>query len=311
MLAVLAAAGCGVRFRPATPMRAQSADIALDLTSIRVGLSPEIVFTVHSDVPHAIDHGYLTVATRAPCSGGADLTRISIDGQPAGARLLPVGTHTLRVASPDRMKGYTLDIVADFAMADGTCARVPVLSQSIPLDPEPRVVLLLGAGALGNTTLAGVKASADFQLGAGATIGPILVTGHFGVGTVQCVASLCGPGDGGKAVTAPSYGGALTANGGIPLPGTALQGSVLTLGARYSFSTTRLPAMDPSRRLDFHALQALIGWGMGVGFQGPFRRRGITPFMDFAIPVGVMAEQSALSHVAVVGGIEARFLIDL
>ena len=58
MLALLAAVGCGVRFRPATPMRAQAADIALDLTSIRVGLSPEIVFTVRSDVPHAIDHGY-------------------------------------------------------------------------------------------------------------------------------------------------------------------------------------------------------------------------------------------------------------
>ena len=311
MLAVLVPAGCGVRFQPAVPMRAQSGDVELDLTSIRVGLSPEIVFTAHSTAPHTIDHGYLTVATRAPCTGGADLSRISIDGEPVGTRLLSAGTHTLRIESPDRMKGYTLDIVADFAMVDGTCARVPVLSQSIPLDPQPRFVLVLGAGALGNTTLAGVKASADFQIGGGATAGPILVTGHFGVGTVQCVASLCGPGDDGKARTAPSYGGALTASGGLPLSGTALQGSILTLGARYSFSTTRLPAMEPARRLDFHALQALIGWGMGVGFPGPFRHRGMTPFIEFAIPVGVMAEQSALSQVALVGGIEARFLLDL
>jgi len=310
MLVVLLAAGCGVRFRPAVPMRAQSADLELELASIRVGLAPEIVFTARATAPHAIDHGYLTVATRAPCAGGADLSRISIDGAPAGERLLPAGTHTVRVESPDRMNGYTLDIVADFAMADGTCARVPVLSQSIPLDPEPRVVLMLGAGALGNTTLAGVKASADFQIGGGTTVGPILVTAHFGVGTAQCVASLCGPGDAGKARTAMS-GGALTAMGGVPFSGTALQGSILTLGGRYTFSTTRLPTTEPTPRLDFHALQALIGWGIGVGFKGPFRRRGMTPVIEFAVPVGVMAEQSALSHVAFVGGIEARFLIDL
>ena len=281
------------------------------MSSLRVGLAPEIVLGARSTVPHTIERGYLTVATRAPCTGGAELTRITIDGEPVGSRLLPPGAHTIHIESPDRMKGYTLDIVADLAMTDGTCTRVPVISQSIPLDAVPRVVLVVGVGAQGNTTVAGVKASADVQLGAGATVGPLLLTAHFGVGTAQCVAALCGPGDNGNAKVSAAYGGALTATRGIALPGTALQGSLLTLGARYSFLTTRLDTPEPSPRLDFHALQALLGWAIGVGFQGPFRNRETTPVIEFAIPLGVMAEQSALSKVAFVGGIEGRFLIDL
>ena len=310
MLALALAAGC-MRFRPAVPMRAQSADVELELASMRVGMSPQIVLTARSSAPHAIERGYLTVPTRAPCTGGAELTTISIDGEPPSSGLLPAGTHTVRAEFTDRMKGYSLDIVADFAMADGTCVRAPVLSQSIPLDPAPRFVLVLGAGAEGNTTVSGVKASADFQVGAGGTVGPVLLTAHFGVGTAQCVASLCGPGDDGKARVATALGGALTAIRGVPLPGVALRGSLLTLGARFSFLTTRLPAMEASRRLELHALQGLIGWGFGVGLQGPFRRREMTPVIEFAVPVGVMAEQGALSQVAFVGGIEARFLIDL
>ena len=314
MLLAALAVGCGVRFRPAVPMRAQSDDVELELVSMRVGLSPEIVLTARSSVPHVIERGYLTVATRAPCTGGAELTRIAIDGEPARSTTLPEGTHTLRIDSPDRLKGYTLDIVADFAMEDGTCARTPVLSQSIPMDPGRRVVVMLGAGALGNTTLAGIKASADFQLGAGASVGPMLLTAHFGVGTAQCVASLCGPGDDGKAKVATTVGGGLSAIGGLPLPGAAFRSSVVTLGARYSYFTTRLPELASGQdgpRLNVHALQALVGWGIGIGFQGPFRHRERTPFMEFAVPVGVMAEQRAFSQVAVVGGIEARFLLDL
>lgn len=307
---VLLSTGC-LRFQPAVPMRAQTADIELELANLRLGLSPQIVLTARSSAPHVIERGYLTVPTRAPCTGGADMTSIAIDGQPAKDGVLPAGTHTLRIESADRMNGYTLDIVADIVMTDGTCARTPVLSQSIPLNAEPRVVLVAGVGALGNTTLAGVKASADFQIGAGGTVGPVLVTAHFGVGTAQCVASLCGPGDDGKAKVATALGGALTAIRGFPLPGEALRGSLLTLGARYSFFTVRLPALAASQRVDFHSVQALIGWGVGAGLPERIRGRGMTPVIDFAFPIGVMAEQSALSQVAFVGGVELRMLLDL
>ena len=38
-------------------MRAESADVELELTNIRVGLSPEMVLTARSTAPHTIDHG--------------------------------------------------------------------------------------------------------------------------------------------------------------------------------------------------------------------------------------------------------------
>lgn len=291
-------------------MRARSGDVELALQSLRVGLVPEIVLASRASAPHEIRRGYLTVATRAPCSGGAAISRISVDDA-AEAWLLPAGEHTLRLESEDRLKGYTLDVVADIEMADGTCVRAPVLSQSIPLRPAPRVVLVAGGGAEGNTDLAGVKAAADFHVGVGGTYGPVLLTAQLGLGTAQCIAAVCGPGDGGKARIGTAFSGSLTATRGVPLGGGALRGMMLTAGARYAFMTTRLPALESSRRLDFHSLQALVGWGMGVGFAGPFQRRDLTPLMELAVPVGVMAEQSALSRVAFVAGVEARFLIDL
>ena len=37
----------------------------------------------------------------------------------------------------------------------------------------------------------------------------------------------------------------------------------------------------------------------------------MTPLIEFAFPVGVIAEQTALSKVAFVGGVELRYLFDV
>jgi len=290
-------------------MRAQSNDVELELQTLRVGLFPEIALQSRSSTPHVIQRGFLTVPTRSPCSGGAEITAFTIDGQTA--EILSPGTHSVKALFQDQLNGYTMDVVIDVEMVDGACVRAPVLSQVIPFAPVRRLVLVVGGGADGNTALAGVKASADFHLGVGTIWRSVLLTGQVGAGTAQCVSAVCGPGDGDKARIGPALVGSLAAIRAFPLPGGAWRGSMLTAGARYSFMATRLPALDGNQRLEFHRLQALVGWALGVGFAGPLRHREMTPVLDFAIPIGIMAEQSAFTRVAFVAGVEARFLFDL
>src|SRR5262245_5067620 len=156
---------CGVQFRPSLPMRAQSNDVTLELKSVRVGLARNAVLESRSTAPHVLRRGWLTVPTRAPCSGGANITDISVDGGgPDG--FLPPGVNTLRLAYDDTLDSYTLDAVADLETDDGACLRVPVLSQSVPMEPAPRFVLALGVWVQGGTELAGVESLADVHVGA-------------------------------------------------------------------------------------------------------------------------------------------------
>ena len=71
-LAAVAGAGCA-RFTPAIPMQSQTGDMTLSMRHMRLGLGQEMTFESRTTAPHKIQRGWLTVATRDPCSGGAEV----------------------------------------------------------------------------------------------------------------------------------------------------------------------------------------------------------------------------------------------
>jgi len=291
-------------------MRAQSGDVVLELQSVRVGLAPELVFESQSSTPHVIRRGWLTVATTFPCHGGAGIRHIAVDDGGADG-LLPAGSHTLRLDFDDNLRGYSLDVVVDLETADGSCIRAPALSQQSAMEPVPRLLLVIGGGAMGNAPLAGAQTIADFRAGVGRTLGPVLVTAELGAGTTQCAASICGKKDNDTFQTAAALMASVSARRGWAIPGRFARGNFVTLGARYAFATTRLPPPADERRLSLHIVQGMLGWAIGVGFEGPFRHRERTLGLEFGVPLGVMFEQASPGHVVFIGGIELRFLIDV
>src|SRR6185369_3996432 len=69
-LAALVVVGVGcARFEPTLPLRARTADVDLELRSLRVSGEKEVVYASRSTEAHQLGHGWLTVATRVPCSG--------------------------------------------------------------------------------------------------------------------------------------------------------------------------------------------------------------------------------------------------
>ena len=157
-LAVLAPA-CA-RFTPSIPTAARSGDVELRLQYLRMfGPSRGLVFGSRSAVAHTIRRGWLTVATRDPCTGGADVASISIDGGAVNDGVLPPGSHELSVRFDDGLNDYTLDVVVDLAVDDSGCLRAPAISQAIPLAAENRTVFAGGLGLVANSDLSGLRGS--------------------------------------------------------------------------------------------------------------------------------------------------------
>src|SRR5262245_56533886 len=110
-------------------MRARSRDVALELEALRLGNAREVVFQSESTAPLAIRQGWLTVATRAPCTGGAEAIEIVVDGGASQPGVLPAGAHELAVQFDHGLGDFTLDTVVDLALEGGACVRAPAVSQ--------------------------------------------------------------------------------------------------------------------------------------------------------------------------------------
>jgi len=280
---------CAGHYRPVLPMSARSDDLRLELRALRILKYTEYIFRSDSASGHTLREAWLTVAGRAPCTGGQIADGLKVDDGEDFA--LPPGTHQVTVVF-EGAPGDGLDVVVDLRMEDGRCARAPAISQSIPLEASQRYTLLLDTTLDGYQTLRGLDDTVGFRLGGGIWLGRTLVTAAAGLGISECEVSTCGPS--GNNAKKPSYGLAASADLRYALaPYVFVDGPVLpSLGLRYSYTPVRVPALTGERRFDLHGLHALLCLGIGPGRlqRGPFRRAERTQNMEVAIPVGVVLD---------------------
>jgi hypothetical protein len=311
---VIGAMACATaRFEPSVPMRARSRDVTVTLEALRTGLlSREIVFESESTAPVSVREGWLTVATRAPCTGGADAAEIVIDDGRSPAGVLPAGKHEIAVRFHQSVNDFTLDTVVDLSLDGGRCVRAPAVSQSIPLVGRSRFVLS-GTSALDfNSDVSGLRGFFGARIGGGAWLGSLLLTGEVGVGGALCNESLCGH----------SADGSLRSGFTVPLEvaahynlGSAIRGNMINfglVGARYAFAPARLPAPGGDRQFAAHSVQAVLAWGIGDAIRGPFRHAERAPLFELMLPIGVLIAPGAPGgHVGFASGLTIRFLIPL
>jgi len=310
-IAVLAPA-CA-RFTPVIPMSARSGDVELRLHHLGVGgPSRTLAFESHSAAPHRVRRGWLTVATRDPCTGGADATGIVIDRGAVADGVLPPGSHELAVKFGNDLDDFSLDVVVDLEIDDGACMRVPAISQAVPLEAEKRLVAVAGFGLVANGDLSGLSSVVDASAGAGGWLGPALVTAQVGVGGSLCNEGTCGRDADGNLRSGLSIPVSIDAR--YPF-GTATSGKMVgvgMLGARYAFVPVRLPAMDGDRRFVVHAFQGVLSFAIGDNLPGPFRHVERAALWEFAFPIGVLVDQGAPHHgVVFAAGLEMRALFPM
>jgi len=311
-LALATAATACAHFTPTVPMQARSEDVDLRLERLRAGAWRELVFASNSVTPHALKRGWLTVATRDPCSGGAEVTSIAIDGGAVGDGVLPPGPHELAVRFDDDLNDYTLDVVMDLEIDNGACLRAPAISQVIPLVAERRFVAVSGMGLSANPDLAGFRGVFDFNAGGGGWLGPVLLTAQVGLGFSLCNEGTCGKDDMGSLKSGWTVPFSVDARYAL---GTASMNRVFSvglIGARYAFVPVNLPAFDGDRRFMVHEFQGVLGWGLGDNLRGPFQHLERAMGYEFAVPLGVVVyPDSANQRVAFAGGMELRVFFQL
>jgi len=310
-VALTAALGCA-RFEPTLPLRARTMDVDLQLENIRASGSPEVVYASHSTEPHEIGHAWLTVASRVPCTGGAEANRIVVDDGRGVPGTLPRGTHELRARFDTSVRDLTLDLVVDVEIEHGGCLRAPAVSQSIPMVAPRRFVLATSLDGGGNADLGGIRGMFGFRLGGGGWLGPVLVTAVAGIGEATCADETCGKGDDNMGRTALAIPAALDLRYSL---GSSTRGAITSLwlvGARYSIMSAGVPALDGDRRYLIYGLQGVLAWALSDAPEGPFRHRERTPLVEYAIPVGVYwSPDTPANHFAIAVGLDVRFLVPL
>ena len=317
LLAALAAAGAAcVRLAPVVPMHARTADVDLGMDHLRLGPVPAraLVFHVDSTVPHEIGHAWLTVATRDPCSGGSEADQISIDGGNPLLHTLWPGRHmlTVRFADTDTLKDATLDTVFDLELEDDVCVRAPAVSQSVPLRVRDRPMLVTALNVHGNGDLAGLRAFTDAELGAGGSVGPLLLTGQVGIGQTICNEGTCGRDSMGNLRNARMF--ALSAEARYAFEAVTINmiTSAFSVGARYAYLPVTLPAMGGDERFSVHAIDGVLAWSMTDALRGPFQHLERVLPIEFAVPIGVViGPVGSTQRRVLAGGIELRLLLPL
>ncbi len=312
MLAALAMGSLGCpRFQPTLPMHARTGDVDLALASVGFR-GPQIVLTSRSTAPHTLLRAWLTVPARSPCAGGLEADALTVDDGRAPAGTLMPGTHTVALWFPEGSLNVTLDLVADLELEDGGCLRAPVVSQTIPLVPARRPVLVVSTGLVGNADLSGLRAVTSLEIGAGAWLGHVLVNAQAGVGAAICTAAVCGMDSQGQLHSGVAVPLALEARyafgGGI----SGKLESAWFVGGRYAFEPVWLPAIGGERALRVHTLEAMLGWGFGDAVPGPVRQiERAVPF-ELVVPLGIAVAPGAPDRrVAFTGGFAVRFLFGL
>jgi hypothetical protein len=309
---LIAVSACGPfrgQYEPRIPTGARSGDVELALVHVAAGRQRDFVFTARADSAHALKRGWLTVPTRAPCSGGEELEALLVDEGMTG--MLPPGTHQLRATIPAKLFDLQLDTVMDFEV-EGGCLRTPAVSQSVPLVARRRPILVFATAVDANSALSGLQDLVAFRLGGGGWFGPVLATGELGLGVAECKKSVCGENDNGGPRNRLTVSGAASAQ--VLLASGRLLGdfSALTMGARYSFAPVTVPALDGDRQFAVHALQAVPGLSVGYGGVGPFQHQERGPMMQMTFPIGVVHAPGAPNErTAFVIGLELRVLLPL
>ena len=305
-VAAVTSAGCA-RFTPAIPMQSQTGDMTLTMRHMRLGLGQDMSFESRTTAPHKIQRGWLTVATRDPCSGGAEVMDVIVDDGRGAPGDLPPGTHELRVKFHDSLADYSLDVVLDLAIDEDQCVRVPAVSQSIGFTTEKRVTPVVSSMLWGNGDVGGLTAVFGVQAGVAAWLGPVQVAAQVGVGQSLCQASACGKKDDGDL-----YGGLaipLTLDARVPFASGIRNrmASVGAAGARYAFTSVGLPGLDGNRRFGVHSFQGVLSWGFGDTLAGPFRHLERAMPFEVLFPVGVLfAPDAPGAQVAFGAGMELR-----
>jgi hypothetical protein len=300
-----------IRYQPTLPMQARSGDLSLHLRQLRLGRSKVFTFDSQSTAVHTIRQGWLTVATREPCSGGEEAGRIAIDG---GGSTLSPGTHQLRIDFRDPPTEMGIDLVVDLQMDDGRCARVPALSQSVPMEAGGRFVVMLTNDNVGGEDLRGFRSSLGGSLGAGAWLGPVLLTAQAGVGLAVCNTSACGEDKDGNNIFRVTFPMAVDALYSLE-PTVALDGlSAWLVGVSYGFVPVRLSALEGERRFGVHRFHLTPGAGLGMfrGGDGPFLGTRRSMVMQVLFPVGVHVDPGGPTRtVGLSGGLVFRVLLPL
>jgi hypothetical protein len=309
--ASLSAAACA-RFTPVVATGARSGDVELRLEHVRVGPSRELVFATRSAAPHTLQRGWVTVPTRDPCTGGADVAAIAVDRGAVVGGELPAGSHELSVKVDDHLDDLALDLVVDLQIENDACVRVPVISQSIPLEAQQRTVVIAGLELGGNGDLSGLRASTGFSVGAGHWFGPALLTAQVGGHITVCNEQTCGKDSDGNLQSGWAVPFALDARYAF---GTAARNKLVSVGlvgARYSFMPLQLPALDGDRRFAVHGFQAVLAWAFDDKLNARFRHLERAMPGEFAFPIGVFIDQGAPVHrVVFAAGVDFRFYFQL
>jgi hypothetical protein len=295
-------------------MRGANADVDMTLTRIAVGGNVrDFSFATRSDLPHGLRRGWLTVPTREPCSGGAEVTQLFIDGEPSATGLLPVGLHEVRARIESNADDLALDAVIDLEIEDKGCLRAPAVSQSIAISVPNRMVLMTDLFIEGNSALSGLRSAIGIHVGAGAWLGRFLLTGGLGFAEAVCDPDLCGKDDMGNARSRGAF--SLAANADY-LVGSARINRLfnfLTVGARYSYLPATIPAPEGDRHFDVHSFNAVLTWSYGDTMaHGPFQRQERGPVAQLAIPIGlVYAPGAPKEHTGFGIGLSVRILLPI
>lgn len=301
-----------VPYEPTMPMGARSGDVEWRLKFVRVGTAREFVLESHSAAAHSIQRGWLTVATRGPCTAGAEADEVLVDGNTTTPASLTEGSHEVRVRFDGRADDLSLDLVLDLELEKGLCVRTPVVSQSIPLEAKKRPLVVGSMLFDGNADLSGLRALFGGQVGFGEWLGPVLLTAEAGLGGSVCNAGACGKASNGDLKTGIAIPFTIDASASVghvvwnKVPNAGL------LGARYSYVPVRLPLLDGDRWLSVHGFYGVLGWGVGQGTKAPIRHAERTTLYELAIPIGILVEPSAATHkVAFAAGFGLRIFIPL
>jgi hypothetical protein len=296
------------------PLRARSGDVDLTVESWHPALSQQVVLRSHAQASHVIRSAWNTVATRAPCSGGAQARQIAVDSEMSPVEAtplrLPPGEHEIRVAFPHAADAFELDTVVDLELDDHACARVPAVSRDVPMRADANPVVFGGsdlAAAIGSNRLLGVYA---FTFGVGQWIGPTLIVASAGIAGATCNPDLCGRTSDGSARAGYALPFSLETRWLLHLfDGPTEMVRMLTAGARYSFMSVSLPTPGADQRFAVHVLQAVPAYWLGGAPRGPFVGGELGAHMELSTPIGVVFDPSAPSkRVAFTLGLGFRFV---
>ena len=311
-LVALATASLGCpRFEPVMPMHATTGDVDLALAFLRFR-GPQVVLTSRSAAPHTLMRAWATVPSRSPCAGGVEADALIVDQGLGPAGALTPGTHQVAIRFPEGALDYALDTVADIEIEDGVCLRAPVLSQSVPLVPPKRPVLVIATGLVGNADIAGLRAVTSLEVGAGGWLGPFLVNVQLGVGAAICNAAVCGKDSSGNLNSGLAIPLALEARYGFGAGVVGRLQSAWFVGGRYAFEPVWLPAVGGERSFQVQTIGGVLGWAFGDAVPGPFRHLERAAPIEMAIPLGITVAPDGLNRqIAFTGGLELRYLLNL